>query len=411
MKIWLLNPYGPMPDEGWRKYRHILLGETLVSDGHEVAWFASRFSHHFKKFRKGSGYITNTSNFSVSYIETTSYKNNIGIGRIIFEISYCLNAYLKLRNLDPPDFIIAADPPQFVGMLARRLAKKKSAYLILDLGDEWPELFERAAPKKFKVLIPLLVGFFKALRKKNYSSADGVLALGANYYKLAKSLATNTAHGALIYNGVDGEEFVKWAKETEVASLIPQKNDNDIWCIYAGSLGIHGDNYDLGAIVTAAMHFSKTDETIKFIVAGAGAGREWILKMKSKENLDNLFFLENLMPEQLAAVYAKCDIGMAVYGAGSNVDMPDKFYDYSTSGLAIVSSLTSEVADLIEVEKIGVNYKANDHNDFIKKLNVFVVDREKLSEFKARSRKVGKVFDQKNQYKKLHSLIREIKNT
>ena len=69
MKIWLLNPYGPLPDEGWRKYRNILLGEELASTGNEVTWFASRFSHHFKSFRKGSGYKTNVRCFNVEYIE------------------------------------------------------------------------------------------------------------------------------------------------------------------------------------------------------------------------------------------------------------------------------------------------------------------------------------------------------
>jgi len=408
MKIWLLNPYGPLPDEGWRKYRNILLGEELVSSGNEVTWFASRFSHHFKRFRKGSGYKTNIKNFNVSYIETKSYSNNIGIGRLIFEISYCLNAYFKLRKLDAPDLIIATDPSQFVGALGRKLAKIKSSYLILDLMDEWPELFERAAPKKIRVLIPFMVRFFKKLRKKNYSSADGVIALGANYYKLARSLASNTVNGALIYNGVNCNEFIKWARDTDVSSLIPQKNDNDIWCVYAGSLGLHGNNYDLKAIVEAAIYFSKKDDRFKFFIAGSGAGKEMILEIKDKENLDNIFFLGSLTPQKLAAVYTKCDIGMAVYGSGSNVDMPDKFYDYSASGLAIVSSLTGEVCDLIESEKIGVTYKANDHHDFIKKLIFLSNDRDKLLKIKSRSRKFGKLFDQKVQYQKIHPLIRKI---
>jgi glycosyltransferase involved in cell wall biosynthesis len=410
MEVWLLNPYGPLPDEGWRKYRNILVGEELASSGTDVTWFASRFSHHFKRNREGEGYQTNLDNFKVSYIETRSYSNNIGIGRIIFEISYCINAYIKLRNLDSPEVIIATDPSQFVGMLARKLAKLKNSYLILDMMDEWPELFEKALPKKFRIFSFFPVMFFKRLRQKNYNSADGVIALGSNYYRLALSLATNTEKGALIYNGIDCKEFDRWAKTTSVADLLPRKSESEVWCVYAGSLGLQGDNYDIPAILEAALYFSKGDSMVKFIIAGAGAGKELMLDFVSKNKLQNLLFLGNLLPEQLAAVYRNCDIGMAVYGSGSNVDMPDKFYDYTVSGLALISSLTGEAREFIERDRVGITYKANDHFDFIQKLEFLISDRDRLMDFKIRSSELGKVFDQGAQYGKLHELIRKIQN-
>lgn len=411
MRVWLLNPYGPLPDEGWRKYRNILLGESLAASGKEITWFASSFSHHFKKFRTGSGYTTNIDNFTVEYIKTSAYTKNIGIARIVFEISYCLNAYLKLKKLEPPDVIIATDPSQFVGMLGRRLSKEKGAYLVLDLMDEWPELFERAAPRKFVFLVSLLVRFLKKLRKKNYKSAHGIIALSANYLQLAKSLAPEGAQSALIYNGVDCKEMTKWAANTDVNHLVPQKHADEIWCIYAGSLGLHGDNYDLKAIASAASYFLKKNDRIKFFIAGAGAGKDWILRVKEEESLDNLIFLGSLGPEELAAIYARCDIGLAVYGAGSNVDMPDKFYDYTASGLAVISSLTGEVGKFIETEKFGLTYKSNDHQDFIDKITYLSDRKQDLMKFKSRSKKFGREFDQKKQYKQINSLMERIKNS
>lgn len=410
MKVWLLNPYGPLPNEGWRKYRNILLGEALASSGKDVTWFASKFSHHFKKYRQGDQYQTNTNNFKVHYIETRPYKNNVGIGRIIFELSYCINAYIKLRKLDAPEVIIATDPSQFVGMLARKLSKLKGSYLILDMMDEWPELFEKALPKKFRMLSFFPVLFFKWLRQKNYNYADGVIALGTNYYKLALSLAGNTKKGALIYNGVDCNEFAKWSKNASVQDLLPKKNEEEVWCIYAGSLGLQGNNYDMHAIIEAALHFAKINPKLKFFIAGAGAGKDLMLDIKRKNQLQNLFFLGNLMPERLAAVYNNCDIGMAVYGSGSNVDMPDKFYDYTASGLALISSLTGESKTFIENEKIGVTYKANDHIDFISKLKFLISDKDLLKSFKINSYKLGKLFDQGKQYSKINELIRDIQN-
>ena len=36
--IWLVNPYGPIPGEGWRAYRFNLLGEALAKAGYNVVW-------------------------------------------------------------------------------------------------------------------------------------------------------------------------------------------------------------------------------------------------------------------------------------------------------------------------------------------------------------------------------------
>ena len=64
MKIILINPYGPLPNEGWRKYRNILFGETLAEDKHDVVWYTSKFSHHFKRNREHV-YETGYDNFNI----------------------------------------------------------------------------------------------------------------------------------------------------------------------------------------------------------------------------------------------------------------------------------------------------------------------------------------------------------
>ena len=48
MKIYLSNPYGTIPGENWREYRFFLLATSLAEKGHDVVWFTSTFSHHFK---------------------------------------------------------------------------------------------------------------------------------------------------------------------------------------------------------------------------------------------------------------------------------------------------------------------------------------------------------------------------
>ena len=69
--------------------------------------------------------------------------------------------------------------------------------------------------------------------------------------------------------------------------------------------------------------------------------------------MNNINYLGNLSAQKLARIYYYCDIGLAVYGNGSNVDMPDKFYDYSSCGLVVLSSLKGELKDVIEENNLG----------------------------------------------------------
>lgn len=407
MNIVLINPYGPLPNEGWRKYRNILLGETLAKENHNVVWYTSKFSHHFKKNRVNR-YNTGIENFKVELINSKKYQKNISLNRLLFEITFCINLYLKLRKQNNIGLIIAADPSQFVGYLARVMAKKHKAKLILDLMDEWPELFEKALPKNKKNLIKPIVLYFKFLRKRNYQKADGIIALGKNYLNIAKSISREGIPSELIYNGVDVDKMEEWSKDSsfDIKDVIINLKNNNIKCVYAGSLGMQGDNYDIKAIVKAAIFFK--EKNVDFYIAGSGEGEVYILNEVKKNNLNNVFFLGNLSPEKLARLYFFCDIGLAVYGKGSNVDMPDKFYDYSSCGLAVISSLTGELRETIKNNNLGFYYEANNYLELNYKINLLVNDKELLKTIKNNSKNIGKEFSIDIQFQKFIYLLEKL---
>ena len=409
MKIVLINPYGPLPNEGWRKYRNILLGEVLAEEKHDIVWYTSKFSHHFKKNREKE-YNTGYDNFKVELISSKNYRNNISLNRLLFEITFCVNLYFRLKKVKHIDLIIAADPSQFVGFLARVLAKKYKSKLILDLMDEWPELFEKVLSGYKKILIKPVVNFFMFLRKKNYQKADGVIALGKNYLNIAKSVSRKGIPNELIYNGVDVLMMNKWSTDTsfDIENIKQNLKNNNIKCVYAGSLGMQGDNYDVEALLKAAIYFK--DKNVDFYIAGSGEGKAYLLNQIKKYNLNNLFILGNLSAEKLARLYNFCDIGLALYGKGSNVDMPDKFYDYSSCGLAVISSLKGELKDVIEENELGYYYEAGNYRDLSDKLSLLIYNKESLIKCKKRSKQIGLNYSIQKQKKKIVSLIKNLNN-
>lgn len=52
MKIILFNPIGPFLNAGCIKYLNFLLGDILAEHNHNVTWYNSKFSNHFKKNRR-----------------------------------------------------------------------------------------------------------------------------------------------------------------------------------------------------------------------------------------------------------------------------------------------------------------------------------------------------------------------
>lgn len=398
MNIVLLNPYGPLPTEGWRKYRFILFGEALAKSGHNVQWYTSSYSHHFKKQRKEQ-YRSNFSNFKVDYIKSIKYRSNVGLMRLLSEIIYSFRVYKKLKKNTDIDVVIAADPSQFVGFTARMLSRRLGARLILDFMDEWPELFLKSASKYAKPLVYLATLPLFVLRRYNYLGAHGVTALGKNYLNIATGLAKPGTFRRLIYNGIDRQTELCKSLESEAYT-----SNGRLCAIYAGSLGMKGDNYDVKAITILAQNFNSVD----FYVAGAGDGLLYLKEIIKSSRLENLYLLGNLKKEDLDARYSLCDIGLALYGKASNVDMPDKFYDYINSGLAVVSSLQGEVKDIIVSENLGITYKPGDYSSLIKKFAYLISDKDHLKQIKSNSINSSVRFRSERQFSQISILVDEV---
>ena len=143
----------------------------------------------------------------------------------------------------------------------------------------------------------------------------------------------------------------------------------------------------------------------RFLVAGSGPLEAEV--QKAENRLDNLVYLGKLLPAQLIPIYGLCDIGLQTYSPGSNVDMCDKFYDYTAAGLAVINSLTGEVSEHIEKNRAGINYVAGDVDELFKAI-VHFQDKNELEICKSNSFALGMTFDKNKQNEKLLYVIKQI---
>lgn len=76
-----------------------------------------------------------------------------------------------------------------------------------------------------------------------------------------------------------------------------------------------------------------------------------------------IIFLGKLKPTSLVVFYKQCAIALSAYTEKSNVEMPDKFYDYTAAGLPIINSFKGEVGKILKKENIGINYNPDNYDE------------------------------------------------
>lgn len=366
MNIWLINPYGTIPGEEWRNYCFADFGIALAEHDINATWFTSSFSHHFKKQRNLAKTAVAHCRFEVKLIKTPSYKSNFGIGRLWRDLVFTFRLSKELKSRDLPDAIIIVENPCCLGYPVFLQHRYRCVPKIVHQMDIWPEFFVEKLPKLFRPIAHLLLAPVYAFRRNNYSNCWALTALSKKYLEFATKISKRRTNRSLvIYNGVS---------ENQIISSLDSPPRKDVNLVFAGTLG---PSYDIELIVTAA-RMCGPDGPV-FHIAGSGPKSSFVEEHAS--TIPNLVFHGVLAPENLKSLYASCDIGLITYKSYSNVEMPDKFYDYTSNGLACLNSLSGEVRDIIKEKELGESYQAEDIDSFLSAVNRLVSqDRSQLRE-------------------------------
>lgn len=404
--IWFVYPYGPLPSEESLDVRYMRFSYVMSKMGYKCVWWTANFSHGLKKWRsEGAKTITISDNIAIELIPTSSYLNNISLKRAKFEMKFAVNLRDRIRKIEKPDIIMTSG----TGMLTAfrpiwPYMKDMDVPVIFDIMDV--HMIDSYMWEHHKILAPfakLLTLFVHYREKAFYHNVSAVTALGKNQLEIAKARTGNRdIPSCLVYNGIYVEEFRSKINQHCMLEL-PHKKNDEIWCIYAGSLG---PSYDIETILKCAQICrSNGEENVKFIIAGGGQFAEQV-KQEAEVNA-NIVFLGRLSPDQLIPVYKFCDIGFCTYASYSTVDMPDKFYDYCAAGLAVINSLQGEIKKYISDNKLGIQYDAGSPNSLYNAV-CELQNRERLEQCKRNAYDIGDRFDLKNQLLPLIEMIDRI---
>lgn len=366
MRIWLVRHYEPMPtiDGTGRYLRYGMLARALTDRGHEVVLWTSNFDHARKKqrFEDPPLSVEMWPGCDVRFLPAHEYKANVSLNRVRHNLSMAKAFEKRARQSDErPDIILTCLPTLELADNAIQYGRANGIPVVVDVEDEWPDLYLSAFPKSLRGLARALLSSEFRRAERILKSATAIVACSNTYLNWALEYAGRSRTefdevfplGYMRPEAGTESECEEW--RTRLQSECGVRPD----AFVVTFLGQFGASYDLETVVEAARILnSKAHEGVQFVLAGHG---DKSAKLREQAHgLPNVSFTGWLDHLGMIALLGMSSVGLAAYTAEALQSLPYKPFEYMAAGLPIVSSLRGEFKALLDGERIGVNYNAGD---------------------------------------------------
>ena len=355
MKVWIINPFDPIPGDTLRPGRYSFLCRMLSENGYRVTWWSSNFFHMNKTYRFGDHKeISINNNIKIVCLNTPRYKSNISLKRVLNHLIYAYRFYSEAYNsFENPDIIIASVPPLFSAKMSIRIARKIGAKCVIDIQDLWPDFFEALFPNKVKFLSKIILYPIKIVADSIYKNSDAITGVSITCINRALLNSLYKKH-LFVPIGIDFDYYKKIEESYSNSDII--KNNEEFWVVYIGTFG---KMYDLETALKSAGILKKYRD-IRFFIVGDGPEYYKLNKLKKQSELTNLSFIRFMSLEKLIPFLKNADVGLNTTSDRNIQTIPNKLYDYMFCRLPIINSRGGEIERLIKNNKIGLQYNAGD---------------------------------------------------
>jgi glycosyltransferase involved in cell wall biosynthesis len=303
MKLIILTQYYP-PEHGAPQNRLHDLARRWVLKGHDVTVLTAMPNYPGTKiFPDYRGKFTckeMIDGVKIVRCWILPPKKKSTIRQLICYFSFVKSAALiGLFKLGKSDFLICESPPLFLGFTALFLSFAKSAKLIMNISDLWPESAVQLGMIGKGPALSFLEWFEKLLYKKSAlvsCQTEGIVEGVKKRHPGARTF--------LFPNGVDLEMFTKQPKDAEFAESHGIPKDSFI----VGYAGNHGRSQALTQVIQAANLLK--DNKIFFAFFGDGPEKEELQKKASSMGIETLKFFDSVPRDKMAHLLSQFDIAI-----------------------------------------------------------------------------------------------------
>jgi glycosyltransferase involved in cell wall biosynthesis len=361
LRIWLLHIGEQLPVDGAaRPLRYSYLARAFQEAGHEVLRWAPTFCHIKKKHR----FLTDqrvpvADNYAIQFVHSPGYRRNVGLERLRTYRVLGRRFFQLAGREPPPDLMVAAIPSLEWADAAIEYGRANGIPVVIDVRDPWPDVFLNALPAAARPAGRVFLAPYYQMARRACRGADALTAVSQTYLDWALRLAgrTRASRDHAVPLGFEPEPVVPSRLRDNVAALRRRGiRPNHTVCMFAG---LFERSSDLETVVEAARRLLVAGRSdVHFVFCGKGSKSAAI--HRRAKNLSNIHLLGWVDPAMLQAVSSISSIGLCAYARGSLQSLPNKPFEYMAGRLAIVSSLSGELAELLEQCDCGLTYRAGD---------------------------------------------------
>ncbi len=241
----------------------------------------------------GVYFESNFNGIKVKHVYQKKFKSTF-LRLISFIHWHIITFFLALKEKNV-DCILSPSPPLTLGFINVILGKLKSSKVIYNVQEIYPDLLIEEGGLKSKPIVSLL----KKMERFVYNKSDLVTTIDNIFYNTIQPRFKKPSKLHIIPNFVDTEIYFPIAKESLKVdeNLFPPTQSLKL--MYAGNVGYA---QDWTPLISLAKELK--DEPIEIFVIGEGVMKSYLVKEKSKYNLEKLHLIpyqqREIMPQLLA---------------------------------------------------------------------------------------------------------------
>ena len=361
MKVWLVNPFDPLPGEVEQLGRYAHLAAALRDAGHQVLWWSSSFWHRFKREVDADAVRAGAQAFGIEVrlVPTPPYQKNVSLTRMRSHRAYGQRFLDLAINEPPPDVILASSPPLESAFHAARLGEKWNVPAIIDIQDQWPDNFARVMPRPLRLVSRLLFRRYYTLEREACIRAAGIVGVAQGYLDRGIEVGGHKKHEGVFPLGVSLKEVDEAIERGAVVGKAKwAKPDDQVWLLYSGSLSY---NYDFLTIIHAARKAkARFGDRVRFIITGQGELAEKGRRLVQTHSLSNVTMTGFLDFDEWAYLISQVDAGFNAAFPDALIYFPNKIFYYLAAGAAVLNTIPGQCAEVVEQGECGLSYTAGD---------------------------------------------------
>ncbi len=280
-------------------------------------------------------------------VRSTTFDRARPLGRTANYLTYVLGLVWRAMFSKRPDIVVCMTDPPFIGAIARVVAWRFRAPLLVVMQDVFPEIATRLGRLKS----PLVVRTLRLLIDSSLRAADCVVVIGETMSRRVQEKGVSPERLRVIPN---------WG---DAAAVVPQPHDNE-WAqehrligrfvvMHSGNIG-HAQNLD---VLVRATTFLRDLDDLSVLIVGSGARRAQLVALAGLLEADQVHFMPFQDRSLLSLSLSSADVHVVGLSRGlAGFVVPSRVYGVLAAGRPVIAAADeeSETAQLVTAVGCGI---------------------------------------------------------